>query len=339
LRYVVPLPPPPPAFVHVDLDGLWTLAACYGYDEAESFQRDPVFEKGLPRILDLFDRFGVKATFFLIGRDLEHSGKREAVVEILRRGHDAANHTYHHPFGLESLGAERIREEIERAHRAIEEVSGQRPTGFRAPGYDAGPQVLSVLNEMGYRYDGSLLPTHWAPVLRYLAGRLRRQVRRDLGEAQRGDEAEQVSGEFEAGGQYGPGGGGPWGIAPQYYRSSPGGRPLLRLPLAVSPLLRFPLHASLGMLLGRETVRRGLKRLAGRGLPVTYLLHGVDLVDPSEMSSHLPERLARSRGFSIPLGEREAFIGEVMECLGARTRIETTARYLEEAGERAPEEW
>jgi peptidoglycan-N-acetylglucosamine deacetylase len=325
--YVVPIPPPPPVFVHVDLDGLWTLADCYGYDEGDSFRSDPVFERGLPRLLDLFDRYGVKATFFLIGRDLEHPAKREAVGEILRRGHDTANHTYHHPFGLETLSVERIREEIESAQRAIEDVTGERPIGFRAPGYDAGPRVLSVLSELGFRYDGSVLPTRWAPALRFLARRIRRQVRRDLPDAGEGGAA-------EARGQYGPGSGGPWGLAPQYFRSSPGGEPLLRLPLAVSPVLRFPLHASLGMLLGRETVRSGLSRLARRGLPVTYLLHGVDLVAPEELAAHLPERLTRGRGFNIPLSGREAFLGEALDCLAAKMRIQLTAEYLRSSGER-----
>ena len=39
----------PPGFVHVDLDGLWTLAGCYGYPEGVSFTQDPVFDQGLPR--------------------------------------------------------------------------------------------------------------------------------------------------------------------------------------------------------------------------------------------------------------------------------------------------
>jgi peptidoglycan-N-acetylglucosamine deacetylase len=333
VRYVLPAPPPPPAFIHVDLDGLWTLADCYGYDEGESFTRDPVFERALPRMLDLFDRHGVKATFFLIGRDLEHPAKRDAVGEILRRGHDTANHTYHHRFGLESLAVEQIREEIESAQRLIGEVTGAQPAGFRAPGYDAGPRVLSVLSELGFRYDGSLLPTRWAPLLRFMAGRIRRQVGGDRAELPGGNE----DGPVGSPGQYGPGSGGAFGMAPQYFRASPGGKPVLRLPLAVSPVLRFPLHMSLGMLLGRETVRTGLKRLAARGVPMTYLLHGIDLAAPEELAGYLPERLARGRGFNIALSGREAFLEEVLTSLGARTRIQLTAEYLRETGEAGSE--
>src|SRR5690606_27957770 len=131
--YEVPLPPPPPGFVHVDLDGLWTLADCYGFDERGMYERDPVYERALPRMLDLFDRLGLKATFFLIGRDLELPSKQEAAREILRRGHDLANHTWHHPFGLEDLPEARIREEIAMAQDLIREATGHTPIGFRAP--------------------------------------------------------------------------------------------------------------------------------------------------------------------------------------------------------------
>lgn len=331
---IVP-PPLPPSFIHVDLDGLWTLASCYGYAEGDSFDRDPTFERALPRMLDLFDRLDVKATFFLVGRDLEHPGKREAVGEIVRRGHEVANHTYHHPFGLEELPAARIREEIGRAQHAIAEATGSAPLGFRAPGYDAGPKVLQTLADLGFAYDGSSLPTYWAPLLRFSAGRLRNRVqeaRRQLAEAGNVPSSPSVEAPV-ARGQYGPGGGGAWGIAPGIFRPASGGRPLTRLPLAVSPVFRLPLHASLGMLLGRSSVISGLRRLTERGWPVTYLLHGMDLTAPEEFGSFLPPELSGSRVFSIPLADREEFLDEVLGALRQLTSPQRTTDYLRGAGD------
>lgn len=329
--YEVPVPPPPPGFLHVDLDGLWTLADCYGFAEGDTWERDPVYARALPRLLDLFDRLGLKATFFLIGRDLELPDKQEAAREILRRGHDLGNHTWHHPFGLEELPHARIREEIERAQVLIGESTGFTPIGFRAPGYDAGPRVLEVLADLGLRYDGSMLPTCWAPLLRFSARRLRRRVREGRRRAALAGNVPSSPSVAppEAEGQYGPGSGGAWGLAPRFYRPPAGGRPMTRFPLAVSPCFRFPLHASLGMLLGRSSVGAGLARLAAQRWPVTYLLHGLDLAAPDEFTGSLPPELARSRVFNIPLAQKQDFLVEVLGRFAQLTQPELTARYLE----------
>lgn len=333
--YEPPPIPRPPVFFHVDLDGLWTLADCYGFPRGTSFEQDPIYEKALPRMLNLFDRLGIRATFFLIGHDLEHPAKQEAAREIVRRGHEVANHTYHHPFNLEAMSEEAIRREIASAQTAITEVTGQVPVGFRAPGYDAGPRVLKVLGEMGFLYDGSLLPTRWGPLLRFSARRIRGRVRRGLQRAAADGDASIEPGPPapDAPGQYGPGSGGAWGLAPRYFRAAAGSRPIARLPLAVSPVFRFPLHASLGMLLGRRSVVSGLRRLVRRRWPVTYLLHGMDLANPEEFIGFMPPELAGSRVFNIPLSDREAFLEEVLEQLQALAEPMLTGCYLMRTGE------
>lgn len=333
--YEPPPAPRPPVFIHVDLDGFWTLADCYGFPRGESFDHDPVYEKALPRMLNLFDRLGLKATFFLIGHDLEHPAKQEAAREIARRGHEIANHTFHHPFSLEDMPEADIRREIALTQDLIAEVTGRVPRGFRAPGYDAGPRVLKILCEMGFLYDGSSLPTRWGPLLRFSARRIRARVRRgQLRAAAEGDDATaRAPSAPEAPGQYGPGSGGPWGLAPRYFRPESGGRPIARFPLAVSPVFRFPLHASLGMLLGRSSVISGLRGLVRRQWPITYLLHGIDLAAPEEFIGFMPPALAGSRVFNIPLADREAFLVEVLERLQGLAEPMLTDCYLKRTGE------
>jgi peptidoglycan/xylan/chitin deacetylase (PgdA/CDA1 family) len=167
----------PPGFVHVDLDGLWTLAGCYGYPEGVSFTQDPVFDQGLPRLLGLLDELSIKATFFIVGRDLEHPAKATLIGDLVRRGHEPAVHGWSHGFGLESLDDAGLEGEIGRTARAIESACGQRPLGFRAPGYAAGPRTLAAVSRAGLRYDGSMLPTRFGWLLRAMARRLRARSR------------------------------------------------------------------------------------------------------------------------------------------------------------------
>ncbi len=297
----------------MDLDGLWTIAAAYGYAEVNSFERDPIFEKALPRLLDWLDQFQIRATFFVVGRDLELDHKREAIREILRRGHDLGNHSQHHRIGMEQLTDAELRDEIARCQNTLGELAGVAPLGFRAPGYDAGPRVLATCAELGLQYDGSILPTFWNAALRFSAGRLRHRTT-----ASRDDFS----------GQYGSASFAAMDLAPQQFWTDRSARPLLRLPLAVSPNLRLPLHMSLGMVIGLRATQRGLTRLAARGWPMTFLLHGLDAAEPEEYRDQLPKPLAASRVMNPTLQQRKQFFDGVIATLKATTRIQTTREYL-----------
>ncbi len=306
---------PPPGFVHVDLDGLWTLAGCYGYPEADGFTDDPVFKLALPRLLALFDELEIQATFFICGRDLELPEKAGAIARIAQAGHELACHGYAHRMDLEELPDAEIDAELERAAAAIARAGGRRPVGFRAAGYAAGDRLLAAVARAGMAYDGSLLPTRWGPLLRFMAGRLRSRVARETGaKAPR------------APGQYGGGG----ALAPTWFEPGGGLPRLLRLPVAVSPTLRLPLHASIGMLIGERHVLGGLRRLARRGVPVCYLLHGLDALGAEELAGRLPNALAATSAFRVPLARKAAFLRAVLVELKRLTGIRRADRWVEE---------
>ncbi|WP_353415654.1 polysaccharide deacetylase family protein [Haloferula helveola] len=85
-----------------------------------------------PAILDLLDRHGVKAVFFVIGDKVREFP--ELAREIVERGHEIGNHTMTHPQGrMWGLGPGRTRREICECQDAVEEATGVRPRWFRAP--------------------------------------------------------------------------------------------------------------------------------------------------------------------------------------------------------------
>ncbi len=310
----------PKAFVHVDLDGLWTLAGAYGFPEGNAFQDDPVFRHGLARLLDLLDRHAIKATWFIVGRDLELDWKAQKVRTIAERGHALGNHSYNHWIGMERLGESPVLKDLSMAQEAIARVTGVRPVGFRAPGYDAGPKAWKACRQAGLRYDASRLPTCWRPLLRAYARRLRRSVRAEWHPAPvEPPDLGPVS-------QYGSG---PWwDNRPRRWGGAQTDGGLLCLPLAVSPILRLPLQASFGMLLGAAVTRRALQGLARRGGPILYLLHGLDATAPEECHAYLPERISRRRAFRVPLETRLEFIAEALGVLRRVAEIRTTEECL-----------
>ena len=93
-----------------------------------------------PRILDLLDAAGARATFFVRGdRARAHPS---LIAEILRRGSTVANHSCHHPqASFWSLPPGRAASEIDDCNQALHELTGQAPRWFRPPVGMANPFV------------------------------------------------------------------------------------------------------------------------------------------------------------------------------------------------------
>lgn len=99
-----------------------------------------------PELLDLFDRRGVKATFFVKGT---LARKDPALVrEIVARGHTVGNHSETHPSGsFWCLPPGRIRREIDQCSEILTELTGEPPRLFRAPVGMKNPAVHPLLRD------------------------------------------------------------------------------------------------------------------------------------------------------------------------------------------------
>lgn len=112
------------------------------------------------RLLDLFDAFAVRSTFFVLGWVAERHPA--LVAEIARRGHEVASHGYGHRLAYDQTPAQ-FRDDVRRAKAVIEDAGGRAVDGYRAPSYSITPRslwALDVLIETGYRYDSSIFPIH-----------------------------------------------------------------------------------------------------------------------------------------------------------------------------------
>lgn len=106
-----------------------------------------------PAILDLLDRHGAKATFFVIGKKAEKHP--ELIREIARRGHQIGNHSYSHPRAtFWCLSPRATCREIVKCQRAVESIIGQAPTVFRAPVGHSNFFVHPVLKSEGLELVG-----------------------------------------------------------------------------------------------------------------------------------------------------------------------------------------
>jgi peptidoglycan-N-acetylglucosamine deacetylase len=104
---------------------------------------------GVPRILRLLDRYGIKSTFPTTGTTAEWYP--DTVAAIAAAGHEVAVHGYRHVL-LPLLNDEQEREEIVRARDALKHVLGSTPVGWRSPMYSTTNRTVKLLTELGFSY-------------------------------------------------------------------------------------------------------------------------------------------------------------------------------------------
>ncbi|GAB3546014.1 polysaccharide deacetylase family protein [Noviherbaspirillum agri] len=102
-----------------------------------------------PKVLDLLDRYGVKATFFCIGT--QAARYPELCRQIVERGHAVENHSQHHRHHFSLLGPKGFAREIEAGQDTLTAITGRRPQFFRAPAGLRNPFLDPVLARLGLR--------------------------------------------------------------------------------------------------------------------------------------------------------------------------------------------
>ncbi len=132
-------------------------------------------------LLDLLDRYHVKATFFVMGWRLEPAADgycrradggvpcRVAAEEVHRRGHEIENHTYGHGNFRQMAkryGEAWILKDIDRASAVIQKMTGLKPEYVRPPDWDIWPELAHQIEARGYHVmsKSAALPPAWRDV-------------------------------------------------------------------------------------------------------------------------------------------------------------------------------
>ena len=121
---------------------LFRAGAADGHKIVLTFDDGPD-QEWTPKILDILKAYGVKATFFILGREAEDHP--ELVQRIAAEGHEIGNHSFLHP-NLAEASDSRIRLELNATQRLIESITGKSTTLFRPPyNADSRPADISEL--------------------------------------------------------------------------------------------------------------------------------------------------------------------------------------------------
>jgi peptidoglycan-N-acetylglucosamine deacetylase len=102
--------------------------------------------RSTPRILDLLDEAGARATFFVIGKKAE--AHPDLVRDICERGHAIGIHSYAHERTFSFRSPWYVRKDLERALALVESITGVRPRMFRAPIGHISPAMARVVRQL-----------------------------------------------------------------------------------------------------------------------------------------------------------------------------------------------
>jgi peptidoglycan-N-acetylglucosamine deacetylase len=278
--------------VSVDLDAVSCYHRIHALPEAPSDQaRFAILRRAVPRLSELFTAHGIRATFFVVGKDLEEDSEgRKIVAALASAGHEIASHTYSHPYDLVRLGRAGMAVEVDRAHAVIAEVSGHSCVGFRAPGYEISAELIDLLVERGYRYDSSTFPAipyYLAKAAVMAAIRIAGRKSGSILGSPKVLAAPRVP--------YRP-------AAHAPYRR--GQLPIVELPVTVTPALRLHVIGT-SVVLAPEWLRRRLVASALTTAHFNFELHGIDLADAAS-DGISAELCARQPDLRISLERKRA---------------------------------
>ena len=292
------------ASLSLDLDNKWSYMKTHGDAGWEAFPS--YLDVVVPRVLDFLEQRDLKITFFVVGQDAALPENAKALRALADAGHEIGNHSFHHEPWLHLYSPEQIEEELQRAEEAIEAVTGQRPTGFRGPGFSFSQQLLQTLARRGYSYDCSTFPTFLGPL-----ARLYYFFTSDLTPEEKADR-KQLFGKFSEGFRslkpY------PWpDIQPE----------LLEIPVTTMPLFKVPIHVSYLLYLGQysQTIALAYFRMALRLCQVfrvepSLLLHPLDFMGQEDDSD-----LAFFPAMGRSAKEKIELVGKAVDLLASRWSV------------------
>jgi len=119
---------------------------------------EPRVERNVNKLLELFNEYGVKATFFWLGWVAERNKK---LVQLCQReGHEIASHGYAHLL-IEEAGKKNFKQDILHSKSLLEDIAGVTVHGFRASGFsitESTKWAFDIIKEAGFGYDSSIFP-------------------------------------------------------------------------------------------------------------------------------------------------------------------------------------
>lgn len=117
-----------------------------------------VWKEGLPKLLDLYDRYAIKSTFFYVANFAQQHP--EIVKIVQNRGHEIACHglTHEHDKAFDIMPYDEQVKHLIEAKKILEDIAGEEVVSFRAPALRVNSDTPRALMDSGFIFDSSIAP-------------------------------------------------------------------------------------------------------------------------------------------------------------------------------------
>ena len=286
------------AILTVDVDTLNDYA--YTYSIRHHKYPDLIYEKALPRLLELLEKYRLRATFFVVGRDLEQK-QHIPMVKLIAKRHEIANHSFSHRHDFEKLSAALQEEEIVKCHEIVKKKLKITMKGFRAPGYNINENSLKILSKLHYSYDSSIFPTSLLPILK-LSIMLKSKGRH------KSSGGGSIGSMFSKTGPY----------KDQLYN-------ILEIPVSVTPLLRLPVMGTFNVTTGKSLLRLSLALLKKYKRVINYEIHPIEFLELDK--DQIPKEFGVHPGLKINLRRKNKIYEYLFEHLKDNYTVVTAGEF------------
>jgi len=272
--------------IHVDVDNIWVYENAHGIKTP--FKKQDIYTKALPVFLDILKKTNSKATFMIIGVDLEMKVCLDFCKKAIELGHEIGNHSWSHSDNFGQLSYKEKKREIQKTHELLTQVCKQKPIGFRGPGYHIDADTTKILQELGYKYDSSVLPGISQTLMKFYI-----QIKNKRGMEKIFKKGKDLMRRHR-----------PYLLAESRFAGK-----LWELPISVLPILTIPIHSTFVYFFGPVYKKITMMYLHSKKGYLLYLFHAIDFLEYPPTPNHpiIP--------FRYSLEERIAFSSEVLKIL------------------------
>jgi len=286
----------PTASLSLDLDNKWSYLKTYG--DPRWSEHPSYLDVVVPHSLKVLDDLDLTITYFIVGQDAAIDSNQAGLRSIADAGHEIGNHSFHHEPWLHLYSDDELYEELRAAQKHIERATGERPIGFRGPGFSISEQTLNTLLDIGIEYDCSTFPTFIGPLARayyFWTSKLSEEQKEDR---------KILFGTMREGMR---------SLNPYYWQLED--RQILEIPVTTIPIIRSPFHVSyllfllrVSELLALSYFRFALEMCRMRGVEPSLLLHPLDFLGGDDDND-----LAFFPAMDLPGQKKRKFVRRVLE--------------------------
>lgn len=308
----------PVASLSLDLDNQWSYMKTHGDSGWESFPS--YLDIVVPRVVEFLKARNLTITWFIVGQDAALEKNRKMLGAIAAAGHEIGNHSFRHEPWLHLYSEAEIEKELAAAEEHIERATGQRPRGFRGPGFSLSSSVLRVLARRGYQYDCSTFPTYLGPLARayyFMTSKFSPEER---------EKRKALFGSMRDGLR---------SLKPYYWRLDEGA--LTEIPVTTMPLLKIPIHVSyllylsvLSPVLARVYFRLALLLCRLTRTQVSLLLHPLDFLGRDDVPA-----LSFFPGMGLTSEQKLKVVGDALTLLTDHYTVVTMRQHASDVAKKS----